>query len=73
MRIVEIIGGLNVSLSIQEYDLYTRIQNYCKKAKTNKIPLSKFNERNYNTAMKLVNHSILDRDKGCFILKEDHL
>lgn len=73
MRIIEVVGGINVSLSILEYDLYVRVKKYCENAKTNKIPLNKFNDRNYQTAMKLVDYSILDRVKGGFILREEQL
>lgn len=73
MKIVEIIGGLNTTISNQDYDLYLRIKKYCEKTNTNKIPLRKFSERNYVTAKRLVDANILDRGKGCFILRGEQL
>lgn len=73
MKIIEIMGGLNTTISNQDYDLYMRIKRYCEKAKSSEIPLDKFSERNYTTAKRLVDANILDRGKGCFILRGEQL
>lgn len=64
MRVVEIIGGLQTELSIEEKQLLDKFNKRCEKVK--QIHIEKVTEHNRQILMNLVNKNVIDYDGTYF-------
>lgn len=69
MKMVEVIGGLYINMDNEQYIFYKKIVSYCRKNKTDYVPLNKLTERQRIVAQRLVDSHVLDRRDGKFIIR----
>ena len=73
MKVVEIIGGLYMNLSNEQYAFYKGMVRHCRKNSIDRIPINSLNDKQRTVAQRLVDSHVLDRRNGEYIIRTEVL